>query len=509
MITKLKSIISNFSNSKILCVGDVMLDIFVYGDVERISPEAPVPILKVAHEDIMLGGAGNVAINIASLGAKPIFLSAIGDDNTGANIEQFLSEHPNIEHHLCKISNRRSSLKTRYIGLHQQLLRADKETVAPISQDTEDFIINQTKNYITECGAVILSDYGKGVLTNNCIKQIIDIASNANIPVIVDPKGNDYSKYRGATVVTPNKKELQTASNMDVNGNENIIAAAKHIIDTCGIKYVLATRSSEGMSLISNNGDDENDVTHFRVQAKEVFDVSGAGDTVVSCLATSIASGASFENATNIANIAGGIVVDKIGTATASAKELLCAIEEKDDSFDICGITPSSSCRCHGYSNSKLMSVDTAIEKISKLRRKGCKITFTNGCFDILHPGHLHSLEQAKNYATNNILVIGLNTDSSVKRQNKGEERPINDEQTRATILSALELVDIIILFDEDTPEDLIRSVRPNILVKGEDYKDKEIAGADFVKSYGGQVLLAKLLDGHSTTKTVEKLSNK
>lgn len=506
MITELKSIISNFSGSKILCIGDVMLDIFVYGDVERISPEAPVPILKIAHEDIMLGGAGNVAINIASLGAKPIFLSAIGDDDTGENIEKFLSEHPNIEHHLCKISNRRSSLKTRYIGLHQQLLRADKETVAPINKETEDFIIGKTKNYISECGAVILSDYGKGVLTNNCIKQIIDIAISANIPVIVDPKGNDYSKYRGATIVTPNKKELQTASGMPVNGNENIILAARHIIDTCGIKSVLATRSAEGMSLI--NGNNENDVTHFSAQAKEVFDVSGAGDTVVSCLATSIASGASFENAANIANIAGGIVVDKIGTATASAEELIYAIEEKDGNFNICGTKTSSSCKCHGYSNCKLMSTDEAIDKISKLRRKGCKITFTNGCFDILHPGHLHSFEQAKNYASNNILVIGLNTDSSVKRQNKGKERPINDEQTRATILSALELVDIIILFDEDTPENLIRYVRPDVLVKGEDYKDKEIAGADFVKSYGGQVLLAKLLEGHSTTKTVEKLSS-
>jgi D-beta-D-heptose 7-phosphate kinase/D-beta-D-heptose 1-phosphate adenosyltransferase len=485
-----------------------MLDIFVYGDVERISPEAPVPILKIAHEDVMLGGAGNVAVNIASLGAKPIFLSAIGDDDTGENIEQFLSEHPNIEHHLCKIKNRRSSLKTRYIGLHQQLLRADKETTSPINKEAEDFIVNTAKNYIKECGAVILSDYGKGILTDNCIKQIIDTANKSDIPVIVDPKGNDYSKYRGATIVTPNKKELHAASNMPVDGNENIILASKHIIDTCGIKYVLATRSAEGMSLISV--DNENDIAHFEAHAKEVFDVSGAGDTVVSCLATSIASGASYKNAANIANIAGGIVVDKIGTATASAEELLSVIEEKDGISNTCGTKSASlSCECHGYGNCKLMSVDAAMEKISKLRRKGSKITFTNGCFDILHPGHLYSFEQAKNYDANNILVIGLNTDSSVKRQNKGEERPINDEQTRAAILSALELVDIIILFDEDTPEKLIEAVRPDVLVKGEDYKDKEIVGADFVKSYGGQVLLAKLLNGHSTTKTVQKLSNK
>ncbi|MCP4393791.1 MAG: D-glycero-beta-D-manno-heptose-7-phosphate kinase [Alphaproteobacteria bacterium] len=502
MVEKLKTLISKFSNAKILCIGDVMLDIFVYGDVERISPEAPVPILKIKHEDTMLGGAGNVAVNIASLGAAPIFLSVIGKDDTGKDINNFLSSHSSIEHHLYENPSRRTSLKKRFISNHQQLLRTDKETVAPISAEAEAFIVKTTQKYAKECGAIILSDYGKGVLTNSCIEKIINIANDAGTPTIVDPKGNDFTKYRKATIVTPNKKELSIASNMPVNGDDNIVNAARHIMKTCKIEKILATRSEEGMSLIQGYTPD--DIEHLQVRAKEVFDVSGAGDTVVSSLAVALASGATFSQAAYIANIAGGIVVDKIGTATTSAEEIIASLNAENE---ITENKPTN--KCKRSPNSKLLSQEQALEKIAKMRRKGYKITFTNGCFDILHPGHIYSFEQAKQCEDKNILIIGLNTDTSVKRQGKGTERPINDEISRSTILSSLELVDIIILFDEDTPENLIKAIRPDVLVKGEDYKNNKVVGADFVKSYGGKLLLAKLLDGHSTTKTVKKLSNK
>jgi len=482
-LTTLAGMIERLRGARVLTVGDVMLDRYVSGDVERISPEAPIPVLRVRAERVMLGGAGNVAANLAALGGGGPLVAAVGGDSAGDEVRRLLDRLENTEAQLCVDEDRHTTLKTRFVGAAQQLMRADVESAEPIRGAVLAEVLEHVRAHVAEAGAVVLSDYGKGLLTEEVIAAVIEAARRAGVPVIVDPKGHDYTRYRGADLVTPNKKELFEATQMALGGDAEVAAACRHLIDACGIGGVLATRSAEGMTLVLRDAAPR----HFKAEAREVFDVSGAGDTVVAALALALAAGAAAEDAAQLANIAAGVVVGKAGTATVGAEELAQAIHHQD----------------LGAAEAKLASLEHAEAVAAGWRERGLKVGFTNGCFDLLHPGHISLLSQAR--AACDRLVVGLNSDASVKRL-KGDTRPVQSEAARAAVLGALSAVDMVVLFAEDTPLRLIDTLRPDVLVKGADYAIDQVVGADIVTGYGGEVLLADLAEGHSTTNTINKL---
>lgn len=470
---------------EILSVGDIMLDQFIYGTVDRISPEAPIPVMRIEREDSMLGGAGNVVRNLLSLGAKSHFCGLIGEDEAGASIAALLNENSASTTSLLMDRTRPTSIKTRYMASNQQMLRADKESIAPLPQSLEKNLHDNVSNALGSCKVMVLSDYGKGVFENNNARHLISLAKDANIPVIVDPKGNNYQKYQGATLVTPNRKELCEASQMPCCDDETIVAAARHIIETCQIDNVLATRSQDGMTLVTKEGQ----VTHLPTRAREVFDVSGAGDTVVATLALAIGRGADLEEAAFLANIAAGIVVGKIGTASVHHDELIEALHQQD----LC------------EAEAKVIGRESAKDRTALWQRQGHRVGFTNGCFDLLHPGHISLLKQSR--AQCDKLIVGLNSDASIKRL-KGSERPLQNEMARATVLSSLSMVDLVVVFGEDTPLELLSRLLPDVLIKGADYTIDQVVGADLIQRNGGRVFLANLEDGFSTTNTVNKLKS-
>ncbi len=479
---ELTGYIDQLTNAHVLCIGDLILDRFIYGDVERVSPEAPVPVIRIQNETMMLGGAGNVVRNIVSLGAKCTFITVIGQDDEGAKLTELVAELENVEAYLLRETHRPSTIKTRFLAGGQQLLRADKETNEPLSSSSEEDVRRTALEAIVSCDAIVLSDYGKGALTDRSIKDIITRAHQLSKPVIVDPKG-DFSRYRGATIVTPNCSELSKASGMLTNNEESIIEAARKLLSEFDIKSILVTRSQDGMSLI-----DSSTVEHVEVKSQEVFDVSGAGDTVVATFSAALAVGVNRLHAVSLANLAAGIVVGKVGTATVYRDDLLNAVHTQN----------------YYITDSKIVSASVALEKIDHWRRREERIGFTNGCFDLLHPGHISLLRQAR--ASCDRLIVGLNNDSSVKRL-KGEGRPIQNENARAHVLSSLSTVDLVIFFEDDTPLKLIQLLMPDILVKGSDYKIEEIIGGDLVKKNGGEILLANIEPGYSTTKTIARMS--
>jgi D-beta-D-heptose 7-phosphate kinase/D-beta-D-heptose 1-phosphate adenosyltransferase len=475
--------VSTLKGVHILCVGDVMLDRFVYGEVDRISPEAPIPVLRVCRESAMLGGAGNVVRNLVALGSMPHFLSVVGDDLSGRDITRQVGEHQEVDPFLIVETNRQTTIKTRFFAGSQQLLRADRETSDPLVDTSRQQLLDTAGKLFPVVGVVVLSDYGKGVLTRQVVRALIDGARAAGQPVIVDPKGADYSIYAGATVVTPNRKELHEATKMPIGSDDEIVTAARHLIHTCGIENVLVTRSQDGMSLVSDKGT----VFHLPAEAREVFDVSGAGDTVVATLAAALAGGAPLSEAARLANVAAGIVVAKVGTAVAYASDLMAALHNAD---------------IHA-GELKVATRTGAVELLDRWRHKGQRIGFTNGCFDLLHPGHISLLGQAK--ATCDRLVVGLNSDASVQRL-KGPTRPVQSEVSRATVLASLTSVDLVVIFDEDTPLELLTALRPDVLIKGADYTVDKVVGAELVQSYGGKVVLAELVQGQSTTATIARM---
>ncbi|MGE5548320.1 MAG: D-glycero-beta-D-manno-heptose-7-phosphate kinase [Solirubrobacterales bacterium] len=476
--------VETLKGASVLCVGDAMLDRFVYGSVERISPEAPIPVVLVEHESAMLGGAGNVVRNLVALGAAPAFVSVVGDDGAGREVTRLVGEHCEIDPCIIVEPGRQTTIKTRFFASSQQLLRADRETRDPLPAASCTQILARAERLMGKVRAMVLSDYGKGVLSEPIPGELISRARARNLPVIVDPKGTDYSKYRGATVLTPNRKELADATKMPVDSDEAIVAAARHLIDTCGIEAILVTRSQDGMTLVSGDGT----VHHLAAEAREVFDVSGAGDTVVATLAAAVGAGASLLEGARLANVAAGIVVGKVGTAVAYASELVSALHHDDL---VSG-------------ESKVRTLDAALELVDRWRRKGLKIGFTNGCFDLLHPGHVSLLSQSK--AACDRLVVGLNSDASVARL-KGPTRPVQSEAARATVLGSLAPVDLVVIFGEDTPLALIEGLRPDVLIKGADYTVETVVGAEQVIGWGGRVVLADLVQGQSTTNTIRKMT--
>jgi D-beta-D-heptose 7-phosphate kinase/D-beta-D-heptose 1-phosphate adenosyltransferase len=476
-------LIGRLQGGRVLCVGDVMLDSFIYGDVDRISPEAPIPVLRVRRESAMLGGAGNVVRNLVALGCQPHFLAVVGDDLAGREITRLVGEHGEVDPLMVVEPDRQTTIKTRYIGGTQQLLRADHETQTPLAAGSRERLLAEARTLIGQVGVVVLSDYGKGVLGGGLTQALIAAARAAGKPVIVDPKGSDYTVYRGATVVTPNRKELHEATGRPVGSDEEVTLAARQLIELCGIETVLATRSQDGMSLISATG-----ALHLPAEAREVFDVSGAGDTVVATLAAAVTVGASLAEAAKLANVAAGIVVGKVGTAVAYGEDLIHALHHSE----------------MAAVESKLVSISTAIDQVARWRHLGKKVGFTNGCFDLLHPGHVSLLDQAKGQCDR--LVVGLNSDASVKRL-KGPTRPVQSEGSRGTVLASLAAVDLVVIFEQDTPLEVIRALRPDVLVKGADYSVAQVVGGDLVTGWGGRVFLADLQAGHSTTATIARMN--
>jgi D-beta-D-heptose 7-phosphate kinase/D-beta-D-heptose 1-phosphate adenosyltransferase len=466
--------------ASVLVVGDAMLDRYVYGRVQRVSPEAPVPVIAVEREVAMPGGAGNVVRNLTALGAAVAFVSVVGDDQAGSDLTGLIGGQPGVEPWLLVQGGRATTTKTRFIAAGQQLLRADHEQASPIHDRLADRMVRIAADAVAATSVMVISDYQKGVLAGETCQRLIAAARAAGRRVVVDPKGSDYARYAGADLVTPNRAELAQATGLPVETEADVVAAAVALRETHGFGAVLVTRSEDGMTLVQAS-----QVRHFPAEAAEVHDVSGAGDTVVAVVAAGIAAGLKPPMAARLANIAAGIVVGKIGTAVARESDLLEALTPERGALR------------------KVMGRAQAVEQVERWRRRGWRIGFTNGCFDLLHPGHVHLLEQARGWCDR--LVVGLNDDSSVRRL-KGQARPIQAEAARAAVLASLASVDLVTLFNEDTPEELIRLLRPEVLVKGADYTLDQVVGGELVAGWGGVVRLAELLPGQSTTATVARI---
>ncbi len=464
------------SKPRILVIGDLMIDHYLWGSVNRISPEAPVQVVDVNKETTVLGGAGNVINNLHSLGCKVGVISAIGKDEVGEELRAML-EAIDTEALLIEEENRKTSKKSRIIAGHQQVVRYDRESKDNIVEKTSHAIFEEFKLVVDEYDIVLLSDYGKGVLTDKLTLNIIEYANQKAKKVLVDPKGDDYSKYSGAYLLTPNKKEAIQASKIDIKDDTSLIEALKKLKETANLGISLITLSEDGIAIYDDK------LTMRPTVAREVYDVTGAGDTVLASLGYSLALGKDIISAVEFANLAAGVVVGKLGSATATLDE----IEDYKASLH------KSSIENH------IKSFDEIKVQVERLKKLGKKIVFTNGCFDILHRGHVSYLDTAKSFG--DVLILGLNTDASVKRL-KGEDRPINNEDDRAYILAGLESVDYVVKFGEDTPYDLIKIVQPDTLVKGGDYEGKEVVGSDIA----GEVKLVQFVDGRSTTRTIEKI---
>ena len=482
--SELVQLVENLSQARVLCVGDLMLDRFVHGSVDRISPEAPIPILQINNEISMPGGAGNVVRNLAALGANVRFITALGNDSAGKELSVLLNSFDRVDPVLVVDTGRTTSIKTRYLAGNQQILRADQESTEALAPELADTLLSEARRALKDSDLVVLSDYGKGVLSSDLIQGVIEGAREAGKPVIVDPKGHDYARYQGADLITPNLTELEGATHLPVTNDDEVIAAAQKLIEDHDLSAVLATRSKDGMTLVAKDGE----VTHLAAEAREVFDVSGAGDTVVATLGAAMCVEKDLARAAKLANIAAGIVVGKVGTAVAYAKDVIVELHHQEISS----------------AEAKVLTLEQALDQVGLWRRRKIQVGFTNGCFDLLHPGHVSLLAQAKDGC--NRLIVGLNSDASVTRL-KGEDRPIQSEASRAAVLASLASGDMVVIFSEDTPIELIKAIQPDVLVKGADYSVDEVVGSDVVQSYGGRILLADLEDGHSTTATIKRMA--
>lgn len=461
----------------ILVIGDLMIDHYLWGSCDRISPEAPVQVVNVKKESSVLGGAGNVINNLVTLGSVVDVISVIGNDSVANELKSLLEKIDVPTSNLVVENNRKTSKKSRLIASQQQVLRYDMESIDDINENSHKQIIQTLEKNINKYSSIILSDYGKGVLTTNLTKEIIKIANKNSIKVLVDPKGKDYSKYKGSYTLTPNKKEAMEATNIDIKDENSLIEALKSLKTQCNLEVSLITLSEQGIAIF----DDE--LTIKPTVAREVYDVTGAGDTVIASIAFALGNNLDIKDAIYFANLAAGVVVGKIGSATTTLDE----IYEYEYSLH------------KSNSTSHIKTFDEIKTLASKLHSQGKKIVFTNGCFDILHVGHVKYLEVAKSYG--DVLILGLNADSSVKKL-KGPTRPINTQDDRAYILASLESVDYVVIFEEETPYELIKLIKPRVLVKGGDYEGKEVVGQDIAD----ELKLVQFVDGKSTTNTIKRI---
>ena len=482
----LNTLHSRFFQKTVLVIGDIMLDRYLWGDVSRISPEAPVPVVRLTGETESVGAAANVALNLTNLGIHSRLVGLVGDDEEGRRLRELISMAGIDGSGIRTQYKRPTTTKTRVVGGHQQMLRIDMEETKPITKDALNKLLERLLKHLKQepiPGAVILSDYGKGVLDENICQTVIKTAKEMNIPVLVDPKGVNYEKYRGATTLTPNRKELATAIPFPINDLPGLLNAGDTLCKKLGLDFLTVTLSEQGIALLEQNEGPK----RIPAVTREVFDVSGAGDTVVSTFAAGLAVGLNKMDALHLANLAAGVVVGKVGTTPINQLDLVAALSSEE---------------AMGQSD-KICSFKAATARVTAWRNAGEKIVFTNGCFDLLHTGHVTYMEDARNLGSR--LIIGLNTDNSVRKL-KGPSRPIIHEKDRARVLAAMASVDMVILFDQDTPMTLIKSIKPDILAKGADYTEETVVGAAEVKSWGGRVALIPLVQGHSSSNIVDNI---
>ncbi|WP_457745718.1 D-glycero-beta-D-manno-heptose-7-phosphate kinase [Sulfurimonas sp.] len=465
------------SKPNILVIGDLMIDHYLWGSCERISPEAPVQVVDISKETTVLGGAGNVINNLKALGADVSVSGVIGDDANGDELVSMLDDIGVDSSNLIVQNGRKTSKKSRIIAVSQQILRYDKESKNAIAKESVLKIVESLQKSIEKYDMVILSDYGKGVLTSELCQSVIALAKEKKIKVLVDPKGSNFNKYDGAYLLTPNKKEAQLATGIDINDEASLKKALLKLKKECNLGISLITLSEDGIATY------DGDVKVFPTVAKEVFDVTGAGDTVIASIAFALSAGKDINETAKFANLAAGVVVGKIGSATVTIDE----IEEYEASLH------------KSTSDAHIKTFDEINTLVTRYKGQGKKVVFTNGCFDILHVGHVKYLQIAKSFG--DVLIVGLNSDASVSRL-KGPTRPVNEAEDRAYLLAALEAVDFVVPFEEDTPYELIKMIAPDVLVKGGDYEGKAVVGTEFA----GELKLVDFVDGKSTTKTIQKI---
>ncbi|MFC2001655.1 bifunctional D-glycero-beta-D-manno-heptose-7-phosphate kinase/D-glycero-beta-D-manno-heptose 1-phosphate adenylyltransferase HldE [Chloroflexota bacterium] len=483
MTDELIRALSKLKEAKVLVIGDVMLDEHIWSKVNRISPEAPVPVAEVTSKTYAPGGAGNVASNIRALGGNVKLLGIVGTDDNAEKLREVLETRGIETDLLIGDSGRPTTFKSRVIAHGQQVVRVDYEQKKPLSAQIEARILEAVNLKLREVDAVLISDYAKGIITAEISEKVIAAARALGKIVSIDPKGSDYNKYRGATIVTPNRREAEAITGMLIVNEKDVVAAGRRLLDNLKLEYVLITRGEDGMSLVGK----DDLVTHIPAVTTEVYDVTGAGDTVVATLTLALAAGISIGDAVRLANWAAGVVVRKVGTATATSEEMEQAI---------------------GYdtgtgSNRKIVSLHELRDKVKDLREKGAKTVFTNGCFDLLHLGHVKYLQEAKSLG--DVLIVGINSDDSA-REIKGKSRPLIPEKERAQIVAALESVDFVVVFSETTPEKLIEVLKPDVQVKGGDYRGKKLPEAELVNSYGGKVVIVSEVAGKSTSGLIERI---
>lgn len=474
------SIIEKIRNKSILVVGDVMLDTYYYGDVSRISPEAPVPVFKKKTEKCVLGGAANVAANLVSANQQVAVMSVIGDDANGLQLKSLFAEK-GVDSELVLPISRKTTVKTRFLASnHQQLMRLDVEDTEPITNEVSEVLLQKLNVIIDQFDLILISDYMKGLLIRDLCQGVIKMAQARGIPVIADVKDPNYGKYYGSTMLKPNLNELRMLTGVNVQTDEDVVNASEDMRKRCGCKYILTTLGAKGMILVGDGKP-----YYVKSKVREVYDVSGAGDTTIAYLAACLASGLPIRDSVDIANMAAGIQVGKVGTSSVSICELENALINKE--FQ----------QIH-----KILS----LAEVPKLRAEKAdkKIVFTNGCFDILHVGHIRYLQQASKLG--DILIVGLNSDTSVKKL-KGMDRPVNSEEDRAEMLSALGFVDYVVVFEEDTPYNLIKAIQPDVLVKGGDYRPEDVVGKDIVESRSGKVQVLPFVEGKSTSGIINKIN--
>ena len=479
---EIETFLERLRQCKVLVVGDLMLDEYLWGGAERISPEAPVPVVDVRTEERRLGGAGNVALNLATLGCQVVIAGVTGADNDGDVMRQLFAAYGLDATAVLACPGRRTTRKTRVIAQHQQMVRIDRELCDSLSAEQEQALLRGIRAALPGCQALVVSDYLKGTLTDGLLTAIIALGRELAIPVVIDPKGRDYSKYHGATLLTPNRKEVHAATGIDVHDDQSLLLAGRTLRRQLDLEALVLTRSEEGMTLFARSGEE----LHLATEAREVFDVTGAGDTVLAVIGAGLAAGLPLEAAARLSNLAAGIVVGKLGTSTVTPEEVL----------EVAG-------RQHLNADRKIHERLTLARLLATRRAQGQRVVFTNGCFDLLHVGHVKYLQAARKLG--DLLVLGLNSDVSVRRL-KGPKRPLIGQDERAHILAALDCVDYVVVFDEDTPYELIKALHPDILVKGGDYSLAGVVGRELVESWGGRVELIRFVDGKSTTMLIDRI---
>jgi D-beta-D-heptose 7-phosphate kinase/D-beta-D-heptose 1-phosphate adenosyltransferase len=482
--TELAGIVRGFRDARVLVVGDLILDRYVVGSVHRMSQEAPIPVLRPIRQQATLGGAANVALNIATLGGQAWLAGVVGDDAAGAEIAQLLAASDRIHPCLTVSPGRQTTAKTRFMAGSHQLLRLDEETTVPIDAAATAALLARVEALLDTIDVVVLSDYAKGVLSDVVLGRILALGAARGRIVIADPKRADFSAYRGATLLTPNEAEIRLATRIEVHDDASAERAGHAALAACEADAVLVTRSEKGMTLVRRDAA----TVHLPTRARAVADVSGAGDTVAAALAVALAAGAALPPAAALANVTAGISVGKPGTATVSGEELLGVLHLEE-------LVASDRKVANSW--------DEAAARTAAWRASGLRVGFANGCFDLIHPGHVHLLTEAR--AACDRLVVALNTDASVRKL-KGPTRPVQSETARATVMASLAPVDLVVLFDQDTPLELVKALRPDVLVKGSDYRVEDVVGGAEVQGWGGKVVLVDLQQGHSTTGTIKRM---